>query len=362
MIDQLTLDRFKRFSHLDLLMRRLTVLTGTNGAGKTSVIHALLIAQLASLGRSVKLNGPFCLQLGEGTDVLFQGAEDPTIGIQLLCSGQPFAWTLEVSERRVLYLDRVAAPEAVPFPFGHPGPALTYLCAERLGPRQHLPVDAVSEEDIGVGSQGEFVAHVLALKDSTRVSEGRRLPGLDSLKHQTEAWAARILHPLRIEAAWPEGLTVSEIRFQTSYGSGSRVRPPNMGFGVSYALPIIVAGLTVPSGGLLIVENPEAHLHPAGQSQIGWFLAQVAADGVQVVLETHSDHVVNGIRKALAGEGVTLRPEDSVIHFFDHQQEGAIQLEVKSDGSVSAWPPRFFDQSEKDLAELVRLRRTRKPE
>lgn len=357
MIERLGLRRFKRFDTLDLPLRPLTVLTGTNGSGKTSVIHSLLLAHLASQSRAaVRLNGPFGLQLGEASDVLNQGAEEPTIEISLVTAQGEHRWLLEVSEKRSLHLDCVEFPEDFAKAFGRSGPTFTYLCAERLGPRLHLPVDAVAEEDVGVGSQGEYVAHVLARKDSSPVAQLRRLPGVKSLKHQTEAWAARIVHPLRVEASWPDGLTVSEMRFETHYGQS--VRPPNMGFGVSYSLPVIVAGLSVPSGGILIIENPEAHLHPAGQSQIGRFLAQVASDGIQVILETHSDHVINGIRKSLAEGEIQLLPEQAVIHFFDHMEAaGAKQLEFKPDGTLSAWPPRFFDQSEKDLGELARLRR-----
>lgn len=357
MIERMELYRFKRFHSLSLVMRPLTVLTGTNGSGKTSIIHALLLSHLATQSRSaVKLNGPFGLQLGEAVDVLYQGAEAPDIQIHLHLDTGVRVWKFGVNdEKRRLHLECLELPESPADPIGLSGPKFTYLCAERLGPRQHLPVDAGADEEMGVGSQGEYVAHVLAMNDSRKIAEARRLPGLESLKHQTEAWAARIVHALRIEARWPEGSTLSELRFET--GFGHRVHPPNMGFGVSYALPIIVAGLTVPSGGLLIVENPEAHLHPAGQSQIGRFLAQMAGDGVQVVVETHSDHVLNGIRKAIAEQEIELKSDACVIHFFDYQVEGARQLEVKADGTLSAWPPRFFDQSEKDLGDLARLRK-----
>lgn len=60
-----------------------------------------------------------------------------------------------------------------------------------------------------------------------------------------------------------------------------------MGFGLSYALPIVVGGLVAAKDGLLIVENPEAHLHPQGQSNMGQFLAWLAGKGVQVIVETH---------------------------------------------------------------------------
>ena len=140
-------------------------------------------------------------------------------------------------------------------------------------------------------------------------------------------------------------------------------RAPNAGFGISYALPIVVAALRTEVGGLLLVENPEAHLHPAGQSKIGEFLAQVAADGVQIFLETHSDHVLNGIRVAVAEGSAALLPEQVAIHFFRAEDDGSPALrsmEVTQTGQLSAWPAGFFDQAQVDLAALAsRQRRSR---
>jgi predicted ATPase len=131
------------------------------------------------------------------------------------------------------------------------------------------------------------------------------------------------------------------------------MRPPNVGFGLSYALPIVVAALTAIPGTLLIVESPEAHLHPAGQSAIGHFLAQVAGSGVQTVVESHSDHVLNGIRRAVA-ESRVIQADDVVVHFFG--TSGASRLEIKDSGAVTEWPEGFFDQTETDLSHLARIR------
>ncbi|MGH3693299.1 MAG: AAA family ATPase [Pseudonocardiaceae bacterium] len=100
----------------------------------------------------------------------------------------------------------------------------------------------------------------------------------------------------------------------------------NIGFGFSYALPVIIAGLLAPGGGLLLVENPEAHLHPAGQSRLGRFLARIAGSGVQVVLETHSDHILNGVRLAVADER-TINAHDVIVHFFGKVGDGAARLD-----------------------------------
>jgi predicted ATPase len=131
-----------------------------------------------------------------------------------------------------------------------------------------------------------------------------------------------------------------------------------MGFGVTYALPVILAGLTAEKDGLLIVENPEAHLHPSGQSQMGYFLAAIAASGVQVLVETHSDHVLNGIRRAI-GEHRILPASQAIVHFFDADGSVPQALAFTETGGIDSWPRGFFDQFQLDVAALTRVRRPR---
>ena len=160
---------------------------------------------------------------------------------------------------------------------------------------------AANVEELDVGSRGEFVAQVLASFDRSRVRAGRLESSstetqISSLLHQTESWMSKIVRPTQIDAEWFPNTSVTRLRFKTPGLRAEWTRAPNAGFGISYALPVVVAALRAEVGGLLLVENPEAHLHPAGQSKIGSFLARVAADGVRIFLETHSDHVLNGIR------------------------------------------------------------------
>jgi len=130
-----------------------------------------------------------------------------------------------------------------------------------------------------------------------------------------------------------------------------------VGFGFSYTLPIIVAALLLPADGILVVENPEAHLHPAGQSRLGRFLARVAGSGGQVVVETHSDHVINGIRLATV-EDRSIEANQTIVHFFNEDVGGTpTQIEVTGRGGFTAWPAGFFDQIERDLGELSRAKR-----
>ena len=127
-------------------------------------------------------------------------------------------------------------------------------------------------------------------------------------------------------------------------------RSVHVGFGLTQVFPIIVAALSRTEGDLLLIENPEVHLHPAGQAMMGCFLAEVAAAGVQVLIETHSDHILNGIRRAV--KAGLLAPEDLAIHFFrdrDSEGEQVISPTIDRAGNIDVWPKGFFDQFDKDM-------------
>ena len=132
-------------------------------------------------------------------------------------------------------------------------------------------------------------------------------------------------------------------------------RPVHTGFGLTQVLPIVAAALSADRDDLLLIENPEVHLHPAGQAAMGEFMAEVASAGVQVVVETHSDHVLNGIRRAVRSG--TLPPEGAALHFFrprgEDEQDRIPQVQsplLDAEGNIDSWPEGFFDQFDKDMS------------
>lgn len=372
MIAEIRLENFKRFRDLTLKTANLTVLTGANGAGKTSVLHSLLLAR-QMLRRPdkahVEFNGVDTLELGGPEDVIHREASDDLAAIEVFdADGARRRWSFRAASTagmQTLNATVVDRPDDYSGALAGPAPQFSYLCAERLGPRDVLSASAADVAELDVGTRGEFVAQVLASFGRSRISSGRVASSstgtqIISLLHQTESWMGKIVRPVQIDAEWLPNTAVTRLRFKTPGLRTEWTRAPNAGFGISYALPVVVAALRAEVNGLLLVENPEAHLHPAGQSRIGGFLARVAADGVQVFLETHSDHVLNGIRVAVADGSAPLFPEHAVIHFFrveDDQGPTLQSIELKRTGQLTAWPAGFFDQTQIDLAALASKRR-----
>jgi predicted ATPase len=91
---------------------------------------------------------------------------------------------------------------------------------------------------------------------------------------------------------------------------------------------------------------------------MGHFLAAIAASGVQVLVETHSDHVLNGIRRAI-GEHRILPASQAIVHYFDGDGSAPQTLAFTETGGIDSWPRGFFDQFQLDVAALTRIRRPR---
>jgi predicted ATPase len=87
---------------------------------------------------------------------------------------------------------------------------------------------------------------------------------------------------------------------------------------------------------------------------MGGFLAQIASAGVQILIETHSDHVMDGVRIAIR-EGI-LKPEDAAFHYFVRNDTtiSTTTPQIDAEGRLSEWPEGFFDQHRRNMARLVR--------
>ncbi len=179
----------------------------------------------------------------------------------------------------------------------------------------------------------------------------------NTLKFNVNAWLGEITPGIdfQFKTDKKRGISYSEI---------DGFRPTNAGFGLSYTLPAIVAllGSTCPDSYIktVIVENPEAHLHPKGQVKIAELIALVANSGTQVIVESHSDHILNGIRLAVYNQKIC--HQDVCIHYFENKdpherKTSVISPKIDKNGRIDKWPDGFFDVWDKCLEELLTPRK-----
>ncbi len=234
-----------------------------------------------------------------------------------------------------------------------------YIAADRIGPKVSYEQNNI-DSFINTGAKGENTATALLLLQNKIVDKKLYLGNdAETLITQTQEWLNYIFDGAKIDIESPYN-DIINIFYNTNQKS-HRYRGANVGFGYSYILPIIVSGLIANKGEILIVENPEAHLHPKAQNRLTKFLAHVATCGVQVFIESHSEHILNALRIVVLHEDFEIQNQEvSVLYFQDSDDKPFVQLKIESDGKIKNWPDGFFDQQEQDLAEIFKLGRNKK--
>jgi predicted ATPase len=375
MITSLHLLNFKPFANQLLEFKKLTLFSGLNSTGKSSVMQSLLLLrQSYQQGllpeKGLALNGDF-VNIGTAQDALFEGAKEDLIGFGIVLENNSKAvWHFKYDrEVDVLSIDSEPVSSEV-YQSNLFGNKFHYLQAERIGPRPFNEMSDYQVRQLGqLGTKGEYAAHFLAINGQkgipnsslshpeVKLKTQRDLSSAKSMDliDQVEAWMGEISPGTRLKIDAKSDVDL--MSFQYSYGDSNPYRATNVGFGISYTLPIIVAVLASIPGTIILIENPEAHLHPKGQVKMGQLLALAASGGVQVVIETHSDHVLNGIR--LAVHGGKLDSKDVRLHYFQRQnKEGQAVTEVISpkidrNGRIDRWPDGFFDEWDNSLEILL---------
>ncbi len=232
-----------------------------------------------------------------------------------------------------------------------------YVAADRIGPK--LFYNEKSLKDFySVGPFGEETVNILHHKASDLLEEEfieniARLFHLDpeeigrDVELQTTFWLSKLFTSVKYRIKRVEDANLLTFSISPE-GTFDYYKPTNVGYGFSYVLPIIVTGLIAKRGDLFLVENPEAHLHPHAQSVLAKFLTLVSLRGVQVIIESHSEHVLNGLRIPVYDRII---PNTHLnVLYFDRSQAGYFtKIDVAEDGGIENWPPDFFDQSTKDL-------------
>jgi predicted ATPase len=376
------LKNFKSFENLELELSGLNILAGANSVGKSTVIQSLLLMKQNK--NNIRSTPPFngndegfeldrfdvngeLVSLGNEDGLIYIDAQDDEIGLAI--SGDKFslllsketkgAWQVltrksDMKKRETDWISRsfMMHRETVP--------DFSYLSTNRAPPLIIYPLSDYNIANHSIGIYGQFTAHYLAVnKASPLTIKALKHPGsrTDLLLENVSHWLAQISENVDVTAKVLPEANQAAITYSYSYGNkkSREITPLNVGFGVTHVLPVVTLLLMAKPGETIIIENPEAHLHPKGQANLAKLISLVAAHGVQVIIETHSDHILNGVRVATK-EGI-IKPEQSKVFFFQHKQDSlacmATEITIEADGSVNQWPKGFFDEWDNQLDKLL---------
>ena len=380
MIKEIQISRFKNLRHTERLkLGKVNLLAGANGCGKSSFCQALLC--LSQTWRKGVFNNllpqGIWKSLGNYDDIHYVYDEDPSMEF-LLKSDQG-----EYNEFRLVYRKSLSASTLgeidSAFVNGMPmfddsssdesadandhteeGEALLsslsdypnllairnlyYIAADRKAAPNKEPLDETTPVDY-ISPDGSNVLNVL-----WKYKDKGVMPVIEELVRKVLEGGMIKLEPNGNDLE----LTINSVN------NSKLFRPENVGFGYSYILSVLTALVISKQDSTLIIENPEAHLHPSAQAALTSILIDYANDkGIQLFIETHSDHVLNTLLRAVKNKQNPLTRADVQILFFASEKtkeghaEARVQtLEITDGGHIQRPPKKFFEQYAIDLRYL----------
>ncbi|HOI91886.1 MAG TPA: DUF3696 domain-containing protein [Candidatus Rifleibacterium sp.] len=366
MIEFIRVQRFKSLNDASFPLAALNIFSGLNGMGKSSLIQSLLLLRQSYekntlLDKGLLLKGDY-LTLGTGKDVLTENTDNETIVFTVKWEeAEPVNFAFNYAGKSDLQplQARATLPEKLPNLFNK---NFQYLAADRISPRAAYEASDFFIKDLNsLGNHGEFTAHYIVEYGlepiKIKILQHMKASSL-SLQDNLEKWMAEISPGIRVRTRLHQDMNSVSLGYAFEHENEvtAEFKPQNVGFGLTFVLPVLVAVLRAAPGDMLIIENPEAHLHPAGQAVLGHLCSLAAAGGVQLFIESHSDHFLNGIRVSVK-EGVI--KNDRVSLFFLERGPGrahearVVSPVIDQTGRIDIWPTGFFDETDKQLEKLL---------
>ena len=354
MIHKIIIKNFKSIEEVEMECKNLNLLIGVNSSGKSTIHQALLFVG-QNLGEMGGLNGSF-VALGEFEEnkCLYSSKRDILVTISdTEGNSVSRGVTRSINDDRISYIQSSAGNESCIFEqLDRKQRKLQYLSCHRLGP-QNLYQKNMSVDDL-IGNEGEFAISYLNQHGNeqlkTELCKGKQDY---TLLGQVNWWLSYITEA---EIFTEEISGTDAVKASYRMHEVGNIRPGNIGSGISYLISILIMCLSSPDKAVLVIENPEIHLHPAAQSKVCEFLYFIAESGRQLFVETHSDHIFNGFRVGIATENMNRNfiNIEFVSMNKNHTTE-IVPVQIGRYGKVENQKKNLFDQFDIDLNRMIGL-------
>lgn len=380
MIKNIRIKNFKSLKNENIDFANLNILTGLNGIGKSSIVQTFLLLRqsrdvFSKKQKYLNLQGSL-VNIGSYNDAihfLYERKED-YIKLDFQFDYQ----NISLKTKSYTKFPEEAENTQIPISLSSIKPEtykealfspkkFQYLTAERISNEGRYQTNNINLENKDFGINGEYAWQYFVENRLKSVSNKKlQHPNEDSLllKDQINAWLSEISPNIEVNAFYdPNDSTkiIAEYQFKflneaNVFDSTPAFKPKNVGFGISYTFSVLLALLTAEKNDLLIIENPESHLHPKGQSKIAELMCLVAQNDVQIFCETHSDHIINGTRVGIINKSIEV--EKVKIHYLYRENDAlttkAEQIKINEDAKLeyNENTNGFFDQIQIDLRKI----------
>ncbi|MGX3010341.1 AAA family ATPase [Helicobacter sp. 23-1044] len=346
MIQSVNIQNFKSIEKQIFDLKPLTILTGTNSSGKSSVIQAILLYSYHSAKNNNSLK-EYIKELGDSKSLIKKSSQNQQIKIQPKTNNKNMEALIFNEQWNTIKQTSLIAFEQT----------LYYISANRIG-QENLPKN---DNDEKCGVNGEYIFGFYeqqkgqSLQNQSLISN--KADG-SILELQVNYWLKRILALNLIPRT--EKITNTNIKlvYENIDLEKFRLSPFNLGAGVSYLAKILILGLSLQKGDILIVENPEVHLHPKAISKFAEFFVFLVNGGIQVILETHSEHIINKIRYCVFKQQIS--KDDIQIYYkenfdmpFDCIKINDSGKYINKNNEIIEFPAGFFDSDLDELLEMM---------
>jgi predicted ATPase len=383
MIKEIELVNFKSHKDTKISLSNLTVLCGSNGVGKSSLIQSLLLIREAYLKDKsfdildLKSNSA---KIGTANDVLYEFGLQNSFSLFLKFDTNnyfKFSYKADKESEKIKSFISLAKEISYIIPITEDmtlfNSNFQYIGAGRLGPQSQYPKDDkivdVYKQISVIEGQAEYFVHFLDKNRDLEILSSLYFPSENNhfgdLYTQVTLWQKFIFNGANAEVQ-DIGKLGYLLKYsfdaETSIGRTSYFDAKNVGFGLTYTLPILVAVLSAKKNSLILIENPESHLHPSGIARLTELFCLASQSGIQIIIETHSDHIINGIlvqskyfEESVGVKGISRQNVKLYQFNRDYAEHSTIaeEVPVEENGRIYDKPLDFFDQIDNDLRELI---------
>jgi predicted ATPase len=227
-----------------------------------------------------------------------------------------------------------------------------------LGPLREEPQRTYLYRDIAprsIGKRGADTIAALIYADRQKTRNGHA--DEPSLLEQVREWLIRmdVLNDFQLDPL-SDGRTY-RVNAKTSDGAGGGSLA-DVGFGVSQVLPVLTLLFFAEPGSIILLEQPELHLHPSAQSHLADLMLDVAEKrNLQLIVESHSEHLLRRLQRRIAESAYPFATPDNIRAYFCSATENGSQIEqveVNPYGQVVNWPDSFFGDISSDIDAALR--------